>query len=439
MPATYGCSSDEQCRDGAEAGWCEADGYCSFADDACPDGRRYGGFAPGSIAGACVEGAGSSSDASGGTTTNTPALTSETSASATTGDTSTGDVDPSTTGSPTSSTGESPSCDDWWDCAWTRRQSITVARLTDDPLANFPVPVPLEGEPAGADDDDATSLRFVAEDGSLLPYEREADIAWVFVPTLPAAEIEFDAYFLNPDAEPVDGRGLWSDYAMVLHGADETDATGVHVGTGSEGLMHADGVLGPAFVFDGASVLEFPPDPSVADLRETGFTVSFWMRPSSDPAHDNYPRIIDKADTTEATRGWTFALAPGPELPAETFRVDLGMSSAERRLGFPAVAIDEWNYVAFSVAKENATGRYNDMTVESTLLVEGTGSLASDADTPLAVGASAYDASRAYVGELDELRLVRGTRTDAWLAAEYAAGLSGAVTLGPVEVSPLVE
>lgn len=46
------CVGDDQC--GAQ-GRCEADGYCSFADDACPSGRRYGEHAAPSLAGACVE------------------------------------------------------------------------------------------------------------------------------------------------------------------------------------------------------------------------------------------------------------------------------------------------------------------------------------------------------------------------------------------------
>ena len=37
------------------AGWCEADGYCSFEDGDCPSGRRYGELAPADVAGTCVD------------------------------------------------------------------------------------------------------------------------------------------------------------------------------------------------------------------------------------------------------------------------------------------------------------------------------------------------------------------------------------------------
>lgn len=52
----YVCSASEQCVGGAE-GRCEASGYCSFADETCPDGRRYEPNAGGGLAGTCVESA----------------------------------------------------------------------------------------------------------------------------------------------------------------------------------------------------------------------------------------------------------------------------------------------------------------------------------------------------------------------------------------------
>lgn len=46
----YRCTSDADCGAGAV---CEATNYCSFADSACPDGRRYGEFS-GDYANRCV-------------------------------------------------------------------------------------------------------------------------------------------------------------------------------------------------------------------------------------------------------------------------------------------------------------------------------------------------------------------------------------------------
>ena len=56
---------DGECGDD---GFCEDNGSCSFADSSCESGRRYGEFAPGRIADACVAGeSGPSPEATGET------------------------------------------------------------------------------------------------------------------------------------------------------------------------------------------------------------------------------------------------------------------------------------------------------------------------------------------------------------------------------------
>lgn len=49
LPKSYNCSSNASCG----AGVCEATGFCSYADTACADGRRYGDLS-GSLSGQCV-------------------------------------------------------------------------------------------------------------------------------------------------------------------------------------------------------------------------------------------------------------------------------------------------------------------------------------------------------------------------------------------------
>jgi len=50
--STFLCETNQQCN--SDDGQCEASGYCSFDDDGCGSGRRYGSFAPEAIAGTCV-------------------------------------------------------------------------------------------------------------------------------------------------------------------------------------------------------------------------------------------------------------------------------------------------------------------------------------------------------------------------------------------------
>lgn len=69
-PSQFACRDAGDCRDGERPGICEATGRCSFADAACPSGRRYGVHA-GELAGACVEDVAGSSSGVGVSTTTT--------------------------------------------------------------------------------------------------------------------------------------------------------------------------------------------------------------------------------------------------------------------------------------------------------------------------------------------------------------------------------
>jgi alpha-tubulin suppressor-like RCC1 family protein len=50
-PVPFACELDDQC---GTSGVCEPDGYCSFGDDSCHMGRRYGEFAPPHLRDQCV-------------------------------------------------------------------------------------------------------------------------------------------------------------------------------------------------------------------------------------------------------------------------------------------------------------------------------------------------------------------------------------------------
>jgi hypothetical protein len=51
--AAFSCAVETDCTRGGEVGICEPSGFCSFADPACPGGRRYGELS-GSLANQCV-------------------------------------------------------------------------------------------------------------------------------------------------------------------------------------------------------------------------------------------------------------------------------------------------------------------------------------------------------------------------------------------------
>ncbi len=72
----FTCSQDEQCSLAGQTGFCEATGSCSFLDDSCSSGRRYGAHAQQDLVDQCVDeassGSGSGSDDSGGSSTTDP-------------------------------------------------------------------------------------------------------------------------------------------------------------------------------------------------------------------------------------------------------------------------------------------------------------------------------------------------------------------------------
>ena len=49
----FTCTEDLQCTRGGTAGTCQPNGYCSFLDDSCPSGQRYGDSS-GGLGGVCV-------------------------------------------------------------------------------------------------------------------------------------------------------------------------------------------------------------------------------------------------------------------------------------------------------------------------------------------------------------------------------------------------
>ncbi len=75
-PSVFACGDDADCSRGGQPGVCEDAGYCSFDDEACPSGRRFGTFAGMGLAGACVaeDEQASTGDAGTGSTTGVTTL-----------------------------------------------------------------------------------------------------------------------------------------------------------------------------------------------------------------------------------------------------------------------------------------------------------------------------------------------------------------------------
>ncbi len=62
----FTCEDASDCTDGDRLGTCQLDGHCSFPDDACGSGQRYGAHA-GALSGECVPSAGTTGVSDGST------------------------------------------------------------------------------------------------------------------------------------------------------------------------------------------------------------------------------------------------------------------------------------------------------------------------------------------------------------------------------------
>ena len=104
---SFACQDNEDCGDGI----CEVTGYCSFTDDSCASGRRYGDLAEQGLAGQCVALDEGSTTAMVPTTSDTPTTDNATTLEPTTTDTTTGATSerPSTEGTATDDSGSESS------------------------------------------------------------------------------------------------------------------------------------------------------------------------------------------------------------------------------------------------------------------------------------------------------------------------------------------
>jgi len=411
---TFVCEDDSDCADGGSLGVCEAAGACSFPDDTCPSGRRYGDRSPGDIAGDCVE-------------------TVDTDTSSGSGDGSASTIDPATAttadDATTADTGDA--CPpDWWDCAWSRRVALDLPATAAETLSDVPVLV-LLGVPR-IDPDDAAGtgadLRFVDAEGTRIPHEIErwdpdgTSIVWIAVPTLgPGDGPRLWLYYGNPDAtDDTEHGAVWSpEHAGVWHlqpGVVDATTNGGN-GTAAGGVIDVEGHLAGAKEFFAVDDrIDVPPKEALDDAFLGGGTVSAWIRPDT-WGGTSRGRIADK--TAGAAGGWMFyvASAGGGEV-----RWRYGYEGGQVIWGAPGVVLDAWTHVAVTFdALVDTTPRFYVDGVEIEGYLDGAapeGPARSDLDYTMVIGNSDVP-DRWFDGRIDELRVERTVRSPEWIELQH--------------------
>jgi hypothetical protein len=439
---TFACIEDADCAGGGTEGVCEAAGACSFVDETCASGRRYGDRSPAELAGDCVEPPGTTS----GETTTAMTMT------ATLGDpvTSIGpsSADASTTSAEpvTSSESGAPCPAGWWDCAWSRRVALDLPATASEAFTEVPVLVAL-AQPR-IDPDDAAAggadLRFVDAQGHRVPHEIErwdpdgASIVWISVPMLaPDEGTRLWLYYGNSDAPDDQAPSeVWSEpHAAVWHlSRGVVDATGNgHLGVPTEGVADAEGYLGGAKeFFDADDRIDVPPSEIVDDACFGGATVSAWARADTFGGSSR-GRIADK--TADGPGGWMFYLSSdsGGEV---SWRYGYEDGQAIWRGGFDSIQLETWHWVAvtFDALASEPPRIYVDGVEHD--VVQTAGPMSSPAVTDVGVDVVIGNSDvpeRWFDGRIDELRIERTVRGPAWLELQHRSMTDALVVYGATE------
>jgi hypothetical protein len=423
----FACSEDADCNAGGRAGICQPEGYCSFPDDSCDSGQRFGEHAGSGLAGMCVV-----PEAADGTTaihtTSTSGDPAGTDASK-----STGSFDD--TGSP-AETSSGTDCEAWWNCAWSRRRHLGIAMgpsgqgdLVDVPVLVLLTPQRIDYDAARAD---AADLRFVAADEStLLPYEIErwqpggTSVVWVKVPSIAPGENagHFTMYYGSSDASSQeDPAEVWSNgYLAVWHLDDLQDALGNRA-LESTGTQVVDGRIGGARLFDGSSTRMVVAGDPLPDLFEGGATISAWIRPDG-WGGSSFGRIIESCSGALTQEGWSFSVANPPESPtAIRFAHDFVDERGEWRTGRGSMTLGQWHLVA--VAYSTAASTDPRFTIQGATAAFDTyfspaGAPVQSSTSPTTIGAQGSAELRFFDGIIDELRISTVVRSEAWLELQY--------------------
>lgn len=402
----FTCSEDEDCRDGAREGRCEADHYCSFVDPDCPSRRRYAELAPAGLAGMCVQ------DEAGSTGTGGMGNTSSSSDTAA-----------------SSSTGGGPIPADWWDPAWHHRVALSIdVTDTDDDLVDVPILVVLDDPRVdlSALTADGRDLRFVSGDGDLV-YAHEIDAwsdderaIWVRVPVISGGGDPFWLYYGNADADAIASSQVWADHVAVFHmGSEIIDASGA-LDSAPAAVGATRGMFGDASVFDASGPTVLGDLAPLRGLFLEGASISAWIRVSDWGVGGDWGRILDKMDLPFDGAGYSVMVQSEGR-----FRFVQGFSPTESGWETAAgtLAAGTWTYVSMSYqAIDGTTPPQMYIDGEPRAIAQttaGTGAPLGDDGVPFALGGRAGVEPRNFQGDIDELRIERIVHSSAWHRVQY--------------------
>ena len=341
---------------------------------------------------------------------------------------------------------------EWWDVDFSHRIQISFANsMRDEDLGNIPVLVTLDGSKLSYGDLQANGedLRFVDADGvTELDHEIERwdrsgeSFVWVNVPRIDGKS---DAdymylYYGNPGApSTANASKVWqaANYLGVYHLSDtlsqNTDSIRDSSGRNFNGsdvdalgsTQRQTGIAADALSFAGGNDrVDIRDNLSFAVPSGAWRTMETWFNapPGSSDRHIWYKEI--------GCRGWTIFL-DGSGKVRGSFGTTLTTSGICASNGFQysefiptsATRLDDnqWHYAAFVLDRELGKGQ---LFIDGELAVEAaieTGRIGEgNVDAQIGHVQPGVD-TKSFVGLIDETRISLGTRTPAWISAQYAS------------------
>ena len=353
--------------------------------------------------------------------------------------------------------------------AFRSKVSITVAKTVADTAAGVPVPVRLaENNPVGFSyaDCDPTQMRFGDKNYAPIPFEVDTwnpqgeSLVWVKVPLVEGTKINL-AY--NGTATVAnDPSAVWGDYTGVWHfeTLDEsvkvTNAQGTYPNStaaeGIDGNVSTYSVPGEPGRFGNCFRVNDSTGYKVGNYNKGGvwvndagtaspvdggenFTISGWFK------HGNFQYFWDHffykraASNNGGTPNNAFAIEINSSSGNTANPYPRGSSGTGRAVTLSNNLLDTWGYITFAYdgttchVYENGVLR-GDVTITKCI----------DNDSPLVFGdnstVTAGNGDAAWNGWIDEVRFAKGTKSAAFIAAEYAAMTTdGLLYYGAVETA----
>ena len=353
--------------------------------------------------------------------------------------------------------------------AFRSKVSITVAKTVADTEAGVPVPLRLsENNPVGFSyaDCDPTQMRFGDEKYAPIPFEVDTwnpqgeSLVWVKVPLAEGTKINL--VYNGTATVANDPSAVWGDYTGVWHfeTLDEsvkvTNAQGTYPNsTAAEGIdgnvstysvPGEPGRFGNCFrVNDSTGYKEgnfnnggvWVNDAGTASPVDGGenFTISGWFK------HGNFQYFYDhffykrEKSNNSGTLNNAFAIESNSSSGNNANPLPRGSSGNGSAMTLSNNLLDTWGYITFAYegttchVYENGVLR-GDVTITKCI----------DNDSPLVFGdnsnVTAGNGDAAWNGWIDEVRFAKGTKSAAFIAAEYAAMTTdGLLYYGAVETA----